>query len=145
MTSAPVFIVNANDAPAGDFQIIGAPLEGVRLSVEPDAITDADGKGPAELQWQRGNNGVFADIQGATTRFYTPDDIDVATQLRVVCAYTDQFGTQEILTTAAVTIENENDTPSGALPLIRYVGGSGGPAPQAVRGGDVDRRCQRGH
>jgi uncharacterized delta-60 repeat protein len=115
LTSAPVGpVANVNDAPTGVPVITGTPTEDQTLSLDVTGIADADGPGAFSIQWLRGGDA----IAGATSASYTLGDADVGQLIRVRVDYTDQNGTAESLTSAAVgAVTNVNDAPTG-LPLI---------------------------
>ncbi len=106
--TAALTVTAVNDAPAGAPSVTGTPTEDQVLSADTSTISDADGLGSFNYQWQR--NGV--NIAGATAGTYLLDDADVGTNIRVVVSYTDVQGTAESLTTAAVgPVANVNDAP----------------------------------
>lgn len=120
--SDPIHIENVNDAPGGNFTLlfdtffqVSRAFEDQTYSVNPGAITDADGMGSGTLQWQRADSaaGSFTDIAGATNTQYTTGDADAGKYLRAVYRYTDGQGTQETAATPSVPVENVNDGPTG--------------------------------
>ncbi len=96
--------------PASGAAIISdlTPLEGQALTVDTSTITDPNGVGTLQYQWQRSTNGTtWTDIGGANDSSYTPQDLpltlsgaDAGAQLRVVVSFIDVLGTQEVITSA---------------------------------------------
>lgn len=108
------FFASVNDDPTGAVTIAGAAAEDQVLTADTTSIADADGLGPFSFQWQR--DGV--DIVGTIAATYTLVDADVGRTVRVVVSYTDGFGTDEALTSAATApIANVPDAPTG-VPVI---------------------------
>ncbi|MFN0186034.1 MAG: beta strand repeat-containing protein, partial [Aquabacterium sp.] len=68
-------------------------------------------------QWQTSLNGVdWADIAGATSASFTPDDAQVGRQVRALVIYTDPLGVgQQAATGATSAVINVNDTPTGSV------------------------------
>ncbi|WP_439888876.1 peroxidase family protein [Pseudomonas sp. MBLB4123] len=99
----PVAAVSVNDAPVGTMLISDTtPNVGQQLTATR-AFTDPDGPASPVLsyQWQVGSGGVFSNIAGATTAFFTPTLAQHGMQLRVVVTYTDDLGTLETVTSLA--------------------------------------------
>ena len=94
---------------AGD---CGNPEEDQVLTVDTAGISDVDGLGVFSYQWYR--DGVA--IASATASSYTLGDADVAADITVTVSYTDQHGTAESTTSAAVgPVVNINDAPAGSV------------------------------
>ncbi len=114
ISAATASVANVNDSPAGAPVIVGSSVEGQVLSANTSSIADADGLGAFSLQWQRDG----ADIAGATAATYSLGGADAGKQVRVRVSYSDGWGTNEVLTSAATaTVVNVNDAPVG-LPSI---------------------------
>jgi len=97
-------VANVNDAPTGTVLISDTtPDQGQLLTASTAGIADLDGLGAFSFQWQQGVGGNFVDIAGATTASYTPGFAQGNQQLRVIVRYTDGFGAQETVTSAATT------------------------------------------
>ncbi|WP_194790361.1 peroxidase family protein [Pseudomonas sp. UFMG81] len=95
-------VLNVNDAPTGAVLISDTtPDQGQTLTALTGSIADLDGLGTFSFQWQQGQGGTFSDIAGATTASFTPGLAQGNQQLRVVVRYTDGFGKQETVTSAA--------------------------------------------
>ncbi|WP_433740236.1 peroxidase family protein [Pseudomonas putida] len=101
-------VANVNDAPTGVLLISDTtPDQGQVLTAITAGIADADGLGTFSYQWQQGIGTSFTNISGATAATFTPGSAQGNLQLRVIVRYTDGFGTQESVTsaaTAAVTV-----------------------------------------
>ena len=99
----------ANDTPAGNTkpsglpEISGTAQVGETLTASADAITDADGLDNAAFAWQwLANDGTDdTEIAGATDDSWTPTATDAGKTLKVRVTYTDDKGTEEVLTSAA--------------------------------------------
>ncbi|WP_347911153.1 peroxidase family protein [Pseudomonas grandcourensis] len=103
---APAGTGTVNVLPVGTVLISDTtPTEGSALTAT-DAFTDANGTTTSVIahQWQVGSGAIFADIAGATGTIFTPDQLQVGQQLRVVASYTDDLGTLERVTSAATTV-----------------------------------------
>lgn len=113
-SSATSAVTNINDAPTGDVNITGTAQEDETLTADVSGIADGDGLGSFSYQWLRdGTN-----IGSASSQNYTLTDSDVGSEITVTVSYTDAFGTNESLTSAAsATVTNINDAPVG-LPVI---------------------------
>ncbi|MEO0531279.1 MAG: choice-of-anchor Q domain-containing protein, partial [Planctomycetota bacterium] len=101
-----------NRMPTGEPIVVGAPLEGVSLSVDLSGVQDEDGRGAldsgnANYQWYRGATLVGSDAT------YTLDNGDVGHPLRVQVSYVDGRGFSEVLQSPPTSpIVNTNDPPS---------------------------------
>ena len=105
-------VTNVNDPVSGQPVITGLAAEDQTLSVDTSGISDADGLDVFSYQWYR--DGVA--IAGASTPTYTLGDADVGANVSVSVSYTDQQGTSESATSAAVgPVANVNDAPSGSV------------------------------
>ncbi|WP_423770594.1 peroxidase family protein [Pseudomonas sp. NLJ1] len=95
-------VANVNDAPTGAVLISDTtPDQGQTLTALTGSIADLDGLGAFRFQWQQNIGGTFSNIAGATAATFTPGFEQGNRQLRVVVSYTDAFGAQESLTSAA--------------------------------------------
>ncbi len=75
-----------------------------------DDITDADGMGTFSYQWYRGSVGSGDEIVGATSSTYTLLQADVDETVYVVYTYTDGYGQEETVSSAASnTVGNVQD------------------------------------
>ena len=92
-----------NAAPAGLPAISGTSQVGETLTASAAAITDADGTGNAAFAWQwLANDGATETaVAGATASTYTIAPADAGKTLRVRVTFTDDKGTEEVLTSAA--------------------------------------------
>jgi Ca2+-binding RTX toxin-like protein len=119
-SAATTAVENVNDAPTGDVTITGTATQGETLTANTDAVSDLDGINTATEagQWMR--NGVA--IDGATNDTYVLTQADVGQQISAVFTYTDNFGTEETVTSAATTaVENVNDAPTGDVTITGTV------------------------
>lgn len=105
-------IVNSNNLPTGNVVINGVAQEDAVLSADTHTVSDSDGLGSLQYQWLR--NGTA--INGATAASYTLDDADVGATVSVQVDYTDGFGRNEVLISAATDpVRNINDAPTGQI------------------------------
>ncbi|WP_085663268.1 peroxidase family protein [Pseudomonas sp. B5(2017)] len=95
-------VANVNDAPTGAVLISDTtPALGQTLTALTGSIADLDGLGAFSFQWQQGTGTSFTNIVGATAATFTPGPSQAHFQLRVLVRYTDGFGAQETVTSAA--------------------------------------------
>ncbi|MNG89211.1 Bifunctional hemolysin/adenylate cyclase precursor [compost metagenome] len=121
-------VANANDAPTGAVLISDTtPALGQTLTALTGSIADLDGLGAFSFQWQQGTGGIFTNIIGATSATFTPGLDQGGQQLQVIVRYTDAFGAQESLTSAA----------TAAVPALTLVGTNGADILIGSAGNDV--------
>ena len=107
-----------NVLPTGVPTISGTPTEDQTLTASATGVTDPNGLGTPKYTWQRSTDSItWTDIDQATNATYAPGDADVAKKVRVVMRYTDDAGTQETVYSAASTIANLNDLPTGTVTI----------------------------
>ena len=119
-TSAAVTLADAppvNTAPTGLPSITGTPQVGEILTASVTEIVDANGIENAtfEYQWVSNNGTSDSDIEDATESTYTLVTSDAGKTIKVRVTFTDDGGTQEVLTSAATDVVNT--APTG-LPSI---------------------------
>ena len=95
-----------NSSPTGLPEISGTPQVGVELTASALAIEDGDGTENAAFEWQwLSNDGTEGaediEITDATAAGYTPKPGDVGRTLKVRVTFTDDKGTEEMLTSEA--------------------------------------------
>jgi Ca2+-binding RTX toxin-like protein len=97
----------------------GSVREGATVSAGTSGISDADGPVSTTFQWQHNSGGGWTDIAGATgAAFAIPDDQSlVGLQLRVQATTTDPLGGSTGFTSAAQTVANVNDAPTGSVSI----------------------------
>jgi Ca2+-binding RTX toxin-like protein len=118
------------------------PTEGQTLTINEAVISDLDGLGPFNYQWQSSGDGgaTWNNIAGAVANTFTPQDLpaqalgaQAGLQLRVEISYTDGAGNAEVLHSAGTSPTGANwdgrviaDNFSGTAgdDLIRGDGGS---------------------
>ena len=110
-TPAPV-----NAAATGLPTISGAAQVGRTLTASTSGIADADGMSGATFsyQWVSGDGTADADIQGATAATYTLLPVDEGRAIRVRVTFTDDGGSEEILTSDATSAVEAAATVPGA-------------------------------
>jgi len=97
----PVVIDPVNDPAEGAPAIVGTVQEGSTLIAETSNITDVEGVGVPEFQWQvSAPGGVWEDIPGATASTFAPTNEQVGLSLRVVTSFVDGEGTPESVMSA---------------------------------------------
>jgi hypothetical protein len=91
-------------------------IEDDPLIVDASAIMDDDGMGEVSVQWQiSGESQNWMNISGATQQSFTPRELHVGKQLRVVITYVDGQGNLEtLISPASSAVQNVNDKPTGA-------------------------------
>ncbi|UWQ93329.1 hypothetical protein K3727_09685 [Rhodobacteraceae bacterium M382] len=106
--------VARNAEPTGTPTITGTPTQGETLTADATAIADLNGLGEFSYQWQR--DGV--NIDGATSETLELTQSDAGAVMTVQVSYTDDFGTDESVTSAATgLVMNVNDTPIGGVSI----------------------------
>jgi VCBS repeat-containing protein len=105
-------VANVNDLPVGKPIITGQLLENETLAVDIDGISDGDGLGDFDYQWQVFTGDAWENIPGATAATYDLTNAEVDQKLRVQVSYTDGHGTNEtVLSVATEPVININDAP----------------------------------
>ena len=108
----------SNALPIGLPLILGVVTENQTLTANTAGVSDADGLGALGYQWQRSANGTdWINIELATQVTYLLGDADAAKQVRVQVSYTDGGGTAEVVRSAATTVVNVNDLPTGSVTI----------------------------
>ena len=106
-------ILNVNDSPEGEVEIVGVPSEDQTLTASV-TLTDEDGLGTFAYQW-------FADetpISGAVSQTYTVGPLDIGKQIGVTVSYTDAYGFNESVQSLSTSpVSNANDSPVGELSI----------------------------
>ena len=94
-------------------------VEDEKLVIDSSQLSDGDGLGEVQLQWQISENGDdWMVIPGAVSEAFTPRDQQVGKYLRVQVSYIDGQGNPELINSpSSLAVENVNDTPVG-LPAI---------------------------
>jgi Ca2+-binding RTX toxin-like protein len=134
---APAGTGTVNVLPVGTVLISDTtPTEGSALTAT-DAFTDANGTTTSVIahQWQVGSGAIFADIAGATGTTFTPDQLQVGQQLRVVASYVDDLGTLERVTSAATTVVGDLFVGTAGVDL--WIGTAGADVASGGAGNDI--------
>lgn len=94
-------------------------IEDQQLEIDTSGITDGDGLGSIQIQWQISDNGdQWRSLPGAITPNFTPRDAEVGRFLRAQISYIDGQGNAEMLISpASMAVQNVNDNPVG-LPVL---------------------------
>ncbi|MEQ5829180.1 DUF4214 domain-containing protein [Sulfitobacter sp. NFXS29] len=113
VSAATSAVANVNDLPTGVVTISGTVAEDEVLTAS-NTLADEDGLGAMSYQWQR--DGV--DIVGADGGTYTLTQVDVGAEITVAASYTDSYGAEErIMSAATEPVINVNDPPTGSVTL----------------------------
>lgn len=118
-----VLPVASDQEATGTLAIDGSVREGATVSASIAGITDADGPISASFQWQLDSGAGWADIAGASgASLAIPDDQSyVGAQLRVLATTTDSSGGTTDFASAAQTVANVNDAPTGSVTIAGTV------------------------
>ncbi|MFO0999410.1 MAG: hypothetical protein U0936_03665 [Planctomycetaceae bacterium] len=108
---------NINDALTGQVLLVGNAEQHSTLIVDTSGLRDDDGLGTLHYRWFRDGH----EIVGVTSASYTLGEADVNSRVSVEVVYTDDHGTDEVVTSdATAAVLNVNDHPVG-LPSITGV------------------------
>jgi hypothetical protein len=110
VTASPVSVDLVDDGDAA-FSITGTPEVGETLTATL-FVPDPDGDPPAgySYQWQSSGDGItWADIAGATDQTYALTSADQGQQIRVLVAYTDGEGFNELVIAGPEGVPLAND------------------------------------
>ena len=89
-------VANINDDPIGEPQLTGEAQIGASLYADTSSITDEDGLGAFNLQWQLSDDQVtWFDLVGETGESLLIQDAYAFHSARAIVSYTDAYGTFE--------------------------------------------------
>jgi hypothetical protein len=115
-------VQNSNDRPKGLPMISGSPAEDNTLKIDVAGISDEDGVGQFEFQWERSSDAArWTPYQTnsnnpALLRLNQPE---VGFAYRAVVTYVDGFGTEETLVTPATNmVQNIDDPVEGEIMVM---------------------------
>ncbi|UWQ93437.1 hypothetical protein K3727_17185 [Rhodobacteraceae bacterium M382] len=107
-------VENVNDAPTGVVTVSGTARQGETLTANASGVADLDGIDSETIVYQWLRDG--APVTGAMDTAYTLTQNDVGAVMSVRFSYTDNFETNEAVTsTATDAVENVNDAPTGVV------------------------------
>ncbi|MEO5330577.1 MAG: tandem-95 repeat protein [Magnetococcus sp. YQC-5] len=112
--AATLTVTQVNDAPVGSVTITGTPTQGALLTAFA-ALSDVDGLGAMNYQWQTSSNGTsgWTTLANGTSNTLTLSQTAVNQYVRVVASYRDGQGTQESVASDITTlVTNVNDLPT---------------------------------
>lgn len=112
-------VVNVNDSPSGQINILGLAQEKKDLAMDLSGLFDEDGLGTPTFVWQSSTDGVnWTEIE-AVGNALTLTQTEVSKLIRGIASYTDAFGALESVSSAAVgPVENVNDPVEGQPQLL---------------------------
>ena len=115
-------VQNSNDLPKGLPMISGSPVEDNTIKIDVAGITDEDGVGQFNFQWERSSDAArWTPYQTnsnnpALLRLNQPE---VGFAYRAIVTYNDGFGTQETLVTPATNmVQNIDDPVEGEIMVL---------------------------
>lgn len=129
-SAASGLIENVNDLPQGGLVVIGQLAVGNVLTLS-NSITDRDGLGAMNYQWQRSTDGVnWINLANGNATSYTLSNDDVGYRIRALASYTDAYGTLEQVSASATAVVTASTTPTvtrhtGTTGADNFIGGSG--------------------
>ena len=111
----------------GNFSATGQPvisaldniiIEGSTLSSNISSISDRDGMGSLNYQWQQSVSGNWVDISSANQAIFIPTDNEVGNALHLKVSFTDNRENNEtVYSTQTAVVQNVNDTPLGSVSI----------------------------
>ena len=112
-------VVNVNDSPSGQINILGLAQEKKDLAMDLSGLFDEDGLGTPTFVWQSSADGVnWTEIE-AVGNSLTLTQAEVSKLIRGIASYTDAFGALESVSSAVVgPIDNVNDPVEGQPQLL---------------------------
>jgi Ca2+-binding RTX toxin-like protein len=119
-----VVLAAADHEATGTLGISGTAAEGGALSADSSGLSDLDGGiSSVAYQWQLNSGSGFADIAGATaaTLAIPSDQSYVGMALRLTAVTIDAYGGTSNFSSAAQTVANVNDAPSGTVSIVGTV------------------------
>ena len=107
--------IPVDDEPVGGVSLQGSINQNEFLNADISQLSDPDGLGHLEYQWQHSSDkSSFTDISAATDQTYQLTQEDVGQYVRVVVRYKDLQGFREsIISNNLGKIRNVNDKPTG--------------------------------
>ncbi|PYE84398.1 hypothetical protein [Pseudoroseicyclus aestuarii] len=125
-------VTNVNDSPRGAVTIQGNAAIDETLKADLSGLSDADGLGTPRYQWLADGEA----IAGATAATLLLDETLVSSRISLQVAYTDGYGTQENVTSAATAAVAAGLTLTGTPQADRLQGGNGGDVISGLAGND---------
>lgn len=115
-------VQNSNDLPQGLPIISGSTVEDNTLKIDVSGISDEDGVGQFQYQWERSTDGArwtAYETNSANPALLRLNQAEVGYAYRALVSYTDGFSTQEILVTPATNmVKNVDDPVEGEVLVI---------------------------
>lgn len=113
-SAATLAITDINDLPTGNVGIVGIPKQGETLTVYTGSLTDADGLGTFNYQWQLDGKNIAG--PAATADRYILTQAEVGKAITVKVSYTDLQGHLESVNSLSTSVvQNANDQPFGGV------------------------------
>ena len=112
-SGATIAVVNVNDLPVGTPVITGSAIQYKTLEASVSGISDEDGLGTFSYQWKADD----VAISGATSTTYTLTLAEVGKAITATVSYTDLQGTAESVTSAATSVVQPNNAPTGSVTI----------------------------
>ncbi len=113
-------VKNVNDSPVGFPVIVGEVRENKTLSVDLSRITDEDGLGAMNVDWERSTTKAnWQRLPDKANSVVNLNQTDVGFSYRAVINYIDGFGTSETLYTEATELVANVDNPLTGEIVIR--------------------------
>ncbi len=107
-----ISIAAVNDAPSGAVTVSGTTGLGQTLTAA-NTLTDADGLGSLNYQWQSSTDGtVWGAISGATATTFTLTSSQLGKQVRAIVSYTDNQGTSESMVSNTLLVPEDTGAPT---------------------------------
>ncbi|MDN3919960.1 beta strand repeat-containing protein [Roseateles violae] len=123
-SAATAAVANVEDEATGSLAVTGTAAEGGSLTAALTAVSDEDGATSIAYQWQSFDGSSWNNLGGQSNAQLdiASDQSMVGMTVRVVATTTDPFGGSTDFTSAAQTIANVNDAPTGAASAVLGAG-----------------------
>lgn len=116
-------VTNVDDPVEGEVVLTGEPLEGSKMIVKTNGVSDEDGIASLSVSWEYSKDGRnWRSIDTSSTSVLTLDQSLVGMQVRAKASVVDTFGVETLIYSQPTnTVKNVNNMPVGKI-NVRRVG-----------------------